>query len=303
MGIIRVVGAAVLALSFAAPAQAGSLTDQPLVDTGWLSKSLGNENLVVVDIRAPSKTVDFYAKSHIPGAVNAPYGKFGWRSKENGIVGQLPPVEKIAARIGSLGIDNDDHVVIVPFGKNSSDFGSATRVYWTFKVLGHENVSILDGGMEAWNASKGEQSAVVVKPKASKFQATLQADLIADAEEVAAAKANGVALVDARPEAQHLGKKKSPVARIAGTIPGAVNISQARFYDGKKMSFVDRDTVAAMSKAAGVGADEQKIAFCNTGHWASVAWFGLSEVLGNKQAKLYDGSMADWTSDASRTVQ
>jgi len=303
MGIIRVVGAAVLALSFVASAQAGRLSDQPLVDTGWLSKTLGNESLVVVDIRAPSKKIDFYAKNHIPGAVNAPYGKFGWRSKENGIVGQLPKVETITARIASLGIENDDHVVIVPFGKNSSDFGSATRVYWTFKVLGHDNVSILDGGMEAWVATKGEQSSVAVTPKASSFTSTLRPELIADAAEVAAAKSNGVALVDARPEAQYSGKKKSPVARVAGTIPGAVSISQARFYDDKKMSFVNRDTIAALSTAAGVAHHAEEITFCNTGHWASVAWFGLSEVLGNKNTKMYDGSMADWTSDKSRPVQ
>ena len=290
-------------LTFATAAQAARLTDQPLVDAGWLSDTLGNDSLVVVDIRAPAKGVDFYAEGHIPGAVNAPYGAFGWRAAIDGVPGQLPPVDDLAGRIGGLGIDNDDHVVIVPFGKSSSDFGSATRVYWTFKVLGHDAVSILDGGMEGWKQASGEISTASVAPEAASFAVSFRPELIADADEVAAARDNGVALVDARPADQHLGKAKSPVARIAGTIPGAVNIQQSDFYDADNASFVGRDRIAALTKAAGIGTDAPEITFCNTGHWASVAWFGLSEILGNKKTKMYDGSMADWTSDESRPVQ
>ena len=61
----------------------------------------------------------------------------------------LPPVEQISSLIGGLGIDNEDHVLLIPFGTSSSKMGTATRVYWTFKVLGHDKVSILNGGMAA----------------------------------------------------------------------------------------------------------------------------------------------------------
>ena len=303
MQVLKIAGAVAISLALAGAVQAESLTDQPLVDSGWLKDTLGNESLVVVDIRAPSTLTDFYAAGHIPGAVSAPYGKFGWRATQDGIVGQLPPVEEISARIGSLGIDNDDHVVIVPFGENSSDFGAATRVYWTFKVLGHDNVSILDGGMEAWSEADGEVSTDSVTPEAATFAADFRPELIADAAEVAAAKQSGVALVDARPADQYSGKSKSPVARVAGTIPGAVNIQQSDFYDSENLSFVGKDKIAGLVDKAGVSTDAEEITFCNTGHWASVAWFGLSEVLGNKKTKMYDGSMADWTSDESRPVQ
>jgi len=303
MQVLKIAGAVAISLALAGAVQAGSLTDQPLVDSGWLKDTLGNESLVVVDIRAPSKDADFYSVGHIPDAVSAPYGKFGWRATENGIVGQLPPVEEISARIGSLGIGNDDHVVIVPFGQNSSDFGTATRVYWTFKVLGHDNVSILDGGMEAWTKAAGEVSTDSVMPEAATFAADFRPELIADAAEVAVAKQSGVALIDARPMDQYLGKSKSPVARVAGTIPGAVNIQQSEFYDSQSLSFVGKDKIAGLVDKAGLSTDAEEITFCNTGHWASVAWFGLSEVLGNKKTKMYDGSMADWTSDQSRPVQ
>ena len=303
IGLSRFVFAGFITLALGSAANAERLTDQPLVKPDWLSANLGNNSLVVVDIRAPVKGDDVYAKGHIPGAVNAPYGVFGWRKKIDSVPGQLPPQDEIAGRIGSLGIDNDKHVVIVPFGKNSSDFGSATRVYWTFKVLGHDAVSILDGGMEAWNKSGGELSTASAEPQAAKFEVSFRSELIADADEVASAKERGIELVDARPADQFSGKKKSPVARVAGTIPGAVNIQQSSFYDGKNLSFADRDSIAALTEKAGIGPDAKEITFCNTGHWASVAWFGLSEVLGNKNTAMYDGSMSDWTSDESRPVQ
>ena len=71
-----------------------------------------------------------------------------------GIAGMLPPVEQISNLIGSLGIGNQDHVVLIPYGTSSSKLGTATRIYWTFKVLGHDKVSILNGGMAAYKKAK-----------------------------------------------------------------------------------------------------------------------------------------------------
>ena len=71
-----------------------------------------------------------------------------------GIAGMLPPVDQISNLIGSLGIVNQDHVVLIPYGNSSSKMGTATRIYWTFKVLGHDKVSILNGGMAAYKKAK-----------------------------------------------------------------------------------------------------------------------------------------------------
>ncbi|OKH89164.1 sulfurtransferase [Thalassospira sp. TSL5-1] len=294
--------AAVVMMMGAGAAQAERLTEKPLVDAGWLADNLGNDSLVVVDIRSPGKSGNPYDAGHIPGAVDAPYGKFGWRAKVGDVVGMLPPVDVIAQRIGSLGIDNDKQVVIVPAGENSSDFGAATRVYWTFKVLGHDAVTILDGGQRAWVAAKGDISTEAVKPEQVAFTAHFRPELIATADEVAAAKSKGVALIDARPEAQFAGQSKSPVVARFGAIPGAVNISQSQFYDAKDGKFVAADVIEQLAGKAGVSENSKEITYCNTGHWASVAWFGLSEVMGNKNTKMYDGSMAEWAADPSRDV-
>ena len=288
-------------------AEAKRLTDAPLVGASWLKNNLDDPSLVVLDVRTATQGGGSagFAAGHVPGAVFADYETAGWRTTINGVPGMLPPISDVEKLIGSLGIDNGKHVVIVPEGKNSTDFGAATRVYWTFKIVGHDAVSILDGGWRAWMADTANPIATsgAAAPKPAKFTAAFRPELVADAGDVARAAASGVPLVDARPEPQYLSKAKSPVVKRAGTIPGAVNVENTRFYESETGTFSAKETIAALLKKTGVKAEGDAITFCNTGHWASVAWFGLSEVLGNKSTRMYDGSMADWTMDPARPVE
>lgn len=304
-------------LAFTSAVQAERLTEQPLVDTGWLQQHLGNESLVVLDVRDAVEKVLPYATAHIPGAISAPYSTSGWRLEIEGVPGQFPGVEPASQLIGSLGIDNDEHVVIVPNGTDSSEFGAATRIYWTFKVLGHDAVSILDGGARAWEAAGGEVTAEATLPEPTTFTASFRSELLATTADVEQALADGTKLVDGRPVAQYRGEAKSPVVAKAGTLPGAVNIDNGALYDAPAAKFADRTKVAALAfdaglyttqqatlaSSGGAGTGAPAIAFCNTGHWASIVWFGLSEVGGNKNVTMYDGSMAEWTADPSRPVQ
>lgn len=292
-----------LAIGLSAPAFAQSSRITPLVDAGWLKANAGKENVVVLDIRDKIEETDLGDRPYIADAVVAPYSTAGWRTEIGGVPGMLPPLDKITKLIGDLGIDNDDHVVIVPWGTDSSEFGGATRVYWTFKYLGHDEVSILDGGWRQFDAAGGERSAAPARPQAATFEAAPRDGLLATTAEVEVALKSGVTLVDGRPAEQYEGKKKSPVVRALGTIPGAVNIRNDDLYSSKQALFARPETVKALAEAVGLARNEESIAFCNTGHWASVAWFGLSEVLGNKNASLYDGSMAEWTADPARPVE
>lgn len=282
------------------PAEAERLTQSPLVSAAWLAERLDHAGLVVIDVRDPVDGVSAYDAGHVPGAVSAPYVGYGWRAEVNGIPGMLPPVETIAERIGQLGVGADSQVVILSDGVNSTEFGKATRVYWTLKVLGHDAVAILDGGFRAWTAAGLPVSTEAGAPRPARFMATLQPDLLATEDEVRAALDQPVNLLDGRPEAQYRGQEKSPVARVAGTLPGAVNIPHAQVYDGAR--FATRDEVRALADAAGVVEGRPTIAFCNTGHWASIAWFALSEVGGYADVAMFDGSMAEWTRDPANPV-
>lgn len=294
---------ALLALTLtatAAPAMASTAT--PLVSADWLGQRLGSADLVVLDIRnrIDGGSLDTFAAGHIPGSVHSDYLAAGWRGPD----GNLPEIAALESLIGGLGIDNDDHVVVVPAGVSSTDFGSAARVYWTFKVLGHDAVSILDGGLGAW-ADAGltlDTGVPVVEP--DRFTADFRPALVATGAEVEAALANGTQLVDARPAEQFEGLAAHPAAGRAGTLPGAVNLQQQTLLDAAGRHTVTADTVSLLLESAGgsaAGAGEQ-IAFCNTGHWASVAWFALSEIAGFDDVSLYDGSMVEWSGDRSRPV-
>ncbi len=293
-----------LAALLAVPAWAGEVS--PLVDADWLSSNLGAENLVVLDIRnrIDGGSAETFAEGHIPGAVYSNYTEAGWRVERDGVVGMLPPVEDLEVLIGGLGIDNDDHVVVVPAGVSSSDFGSATRIYWTFKVLGHDAVSILDGGYARWagdpaNAVETGPSA----PDAAVFTADFQDDLLATQDEVATALASGdTLLIDARPEAQFTGAEKAGPVTRAGTLRGAVNLQQQLLVDAEQQTAIEPQTLNALMSELEIPAEGDQVAFCNTGHWASIAWFAASEIAGNKSVSLYDGSMTQWTADAGNEV-
>jgi thiosulfate/3-mercaptopyruvate sulfurtransferase len=292
-----------LAIAIATPALAQTEAVNPLVDAEWLKANAGQENLVVLDIRDNIEGTDLGNAPYIEGAVVAPYGSAGWRTELDGVPDMLPSVDQIVRLIGDLGIDNDDHVVIVPWGTDSTEFGSATRVYWTFKYLGHDAVSILDGGWRQYDAAGGARSATAAQPQPVEFSYELQESLLATTEDVAAALQAGITLVDGRPADQFMGRSNSPVVRVAGTIPGAVNIEHTDLYSAEYALFARPATIETLAKGVGLATDEDNITFCNTGHWASIAWFALSEVLGNKNTRMYDGSMAQWTADPSRPVE
>ena len=135
---------------------------EPLVDVAWVTANLGAPGVVFLDLRGPlgGATKADYLRAHIPGAIYSDYLRDGWRIRDrNGTVGMLPPAEFLEALIGGLGIGNESHVVVVANGTSALAMGSATRIYWTFKVLGHDAVSILDGGMAAYLRARHRQHA------------------------------------------------------------------------------------------------------------------------------------------------
>jgi thiosulfate/3-mercaptopyruvate sulfurtransferase len=287
---------------------------QPLVDVEWIKASLGKAGVVFLDVggKLGGSSKANYLRGHIPGAVWTDYLKDGWRVKDkNDTVGMLPPAEKLEKLIGGLGIGNGDHVVIIPVGGKALDMGTATRVYWTFKVLGHDDVSILDGGMIAYKKEVDKKTKKPVNPleeaapkvDAKTFKANLRADMLASKEDVINASESGGVLVDNRPNNQFLGINKFGKAKRYGTIPNAKNLPENWITRNGGGVFRDKATLETLYKLAGVPTSGAQISFCNTGHWASLGWFASHEILGNKDAKVYDGSMVEWAADKVLPMQ
>ena len=280
-----------------------AMAAEPLVDVGWIKAHSCDEGVRVLDIRNPidggSRTA--YLQGHIPCAVYTDYLTGGWRSMVDGVPGQLSKPEDLAAMIGALGIDNDTHVVVYHHGKSAVDMGSSTRMYWTFKVLGHDNVSILNGGYLAYASDaanaieKGNN-----KPEPRTFTPNLRTELAATKEDVKMAiDDEGTTLVDMRPNHQHVGINRHPKSTRSGTIPSSRNLPESWLTVNGGGMFRSVAELRQLYALAEVDPASKQIAFCNTGHWASLGWFVGSELLGNANTTLYDGSMVEWTADES----
>ena len=131
--ITWVAGALLAASAWAAP---------PLLTPAELQALRLTGSVRIIDTREGPA----YALQHLPGAVSAPYGR--WRGPATN-PGQLPPMKQLAALVQELGLTPETHAVIVYTGVDSTDFGSAARVYWTLKSLGMRELSILNGGLNA----------------------------------------------------------------------------------------------------------------------------------------------------------
>lgn len=294
------------ALSLSTQAFANELS--PLVDAEWLNNHRGQDDLVILDVRSAIDNggdAESFREARIPGSRYSSYTDAGWRETRDSVAGLMPAVSELEALIGGLGIDNESDVVIVPAGTGPTDFGSAARVYWTLKTLGHDDVAILNGGFADWQqqgfeVASGEPDGY----NAAEFDATLREELIASTEAVEAARKGQTQLVDARPGDYFAGETRSPAARVAGTIPGARSLPHQSHLNAQNGAYyLDVDGLQSRINAAELDSNERTVAFCNTGHWAATDWFVLSEVAGFDNIAMYDGSMAAWTISDSRPVQ
>ena len=286
---------------------AGAATAQPLVETGWLAERLDDQKIVLIDLRnkLDEGSYETYLEGHIPGAIHSDYLKDGWRVGRDDVVGLLPSEAEFQALARKLGVSQDSHVVLIPAGVSSTDFGSSARAYWTFKVFGHDKVSILNGGYAAWTAAypNNIEQGAPIAPAAGDFIARFQPQGYISMDQVAQAvgKDSGITLLDGRNEPQYYGDAKHPKAAKAGRIPGSQMLFQETAYD------VGANRLKSVTELEGlyadVAADQPVISYCNTGHWAATNWFVLSEVLGRKDVKLYDGSMVEWTANADNPLE
>ncbi len=307
----------VLAILFAlliGGASGGANATTPLVDVDWVKSNIGKSGVVFLDVggKLGGKSKANYLRGHIPGAVYTNYLKDGWRFKDkNKTVGQLSPTPKLEKLIGNLGIGNDDHVVLIPVGGKALDIGTAARIYWTFKVLGHDKISILNGGMNAYTKNVNKKTKKPVNPietgavntQRKSFKANLRKNMVISKKDVRKAMDTGGLLIDHRPNNQFLGVNKHGKSKRHGTIPGAKNLPENWLTKNGGGTFRSSAELKKLYTMASVPTSGSQISFCNSGHWASLGWFVSSEILGNKNVKMYDGSMIEWSADKSLPIQ
>jgi thiosulfate/3-mercaptopyruvate sulfurtransferase len=279
----------------------------PLVEADWVANNACRDDVRVLDIR--SRKIDGesrpeYLQAHIPCAVHSDYVQDGWRAKQGEVPGVLPSVAELEGLIGRLGIAASTRVVIAPLGEHAKSMASAARLYWTFKLLGHDRVSILNGGTRGYAADESRAMATgAMNPVAKTFRAQPREGMLATSADVAEAAAAGALLVDYRRGDEYLGINRNPKTRRSGTLQGARNLPMEWLTADNGATLRSPASLRQLLGLADIDANAPQIAFCNTGHNSSLGWFVFNELLGNPGVRLYDGSMAEWSRQQDRPVE
>jgi thiosulfate/3-mercaptopyruvate sulfurtransferase len=295
---------------------------KPLVETSWLANNL--DNVFILDVRDSKKS--FISKpvfnvdkktgkktllrvgGHIPTAHYIEYKPLRGEQIIDGttIKYMLPNKNVFESQIQAAGAGNEKHIVIVTNAANDFDITMASRVYWQLKYFGQKEVSILNGGTAQWLMDGREVSSTFMKPPKGNWKAKAeQKELLASSKDVANAINNtDTQIIDARIFSQYLGTSKSSKVLEKGHIETA-KIYPVELMVTRRMpvKFLSIDELHQVTHALGIKPDQSSITYCNSGHLASGGWFVMHALLGNQHAKLYDGSMHQWTTEKRPVVR
>ncbi|GGM70844.1 sulfurtransferase [Dactylosporangium sucinum] len=265
--------------------------ESALVTADWAEQNVGTDNVVFVEV---DEDTSAYDGGHIPGAV-----KINWKTElQDQVRRDFVNKEQFEALLSSKGIGNDDTVIL--YGGNNNWF--AAYAYWYFKLYGHGDVKLLDGGRKKWELDARPLNKDDVTRPATTYVAAHDQDLSIRAFRDDAVKAIGVAnLVDVRSPDEYAGRLLAPAhlpqeqAQRPGHIPTAVSVpwSKAANEDG---TFKSDDELRSIYAAAGLDDSKATIAYCRIGERSSHSWFVLKEILGHSDVRNYDGSWTEYGS-------
>ncbi len=262
-----------------------------LVSTEWAGNNLDTAGVVFVEVDENTSAYD--DEGHIPGAV-----KLDWKDDlQDSVKRDFVDQQQFSKLLSDKGISNDDTVVL--YGGNNNWF--AAYAYWYFKLYGHADVKLLDGGRKRWQLDgRPLVKETPARPSTSYVAAAPDNNIRAFRDEVIAAIGEKN-LVDVRSPDEFSGKILAPAhlpqeqSQRPGHIPGAINVpwSKAANEDG---TFKSDEDLAQLYAAAGLDGEKQTIAYCRIGERSSHTWFVLQELLGHKNVKNYDGSWTEYGS-------
>ena len=261
-----------------------------LVTVDWAESNLDAPNTVFVEV---DEDTSAYDTGHIPGAI-----KLDWKTDlQDQVKRDFVDTEQFSKLLSDRGIANDDTVIL--YGGNNNWF--AAYAYWYFKLYGHQDVKLLDGGRKKWELDARPLSTdAVTRPGTSYTAKDPDNSIRAFRDEVIAA-IGSKNLVDVRSPDEFSGKILAPAhlpqeqSQRPGHIPGALNVpwSKAANEDG---TFKSDEALATLYAEAGLDGEKETIAYCRIGERSSHTWFVLQELLGHHNVKNYDGSWTEYGS-------
>jgi len=264
--------------------------DNVLVTADWAEQNLNADKVVFVEVDEDTAA---YESAHIPGAV-----KLDWKEDlQDQVRRDFVNAEQFSSLLSSRGIANDDTVVL--YGGNNNWF--AAYAYWYFKLYGHADVKLLDGGRKKWELDARPLTGDAVERSATTYVAKPLDESIRAYRDDVVNNIGDVNLVDVRSPDEYAGRLLAPAhlpqeqSQRAGHIPTAISVpwSKAANEDG---TFKSDTELADLYQAAGLDTDKATIAYCRIGERSSHSWFVLRELLGHSDVRNYDGSWTEYGS-------
>ena len=261
-----------------------------LVTTQWAEENLAPPGVVLAEV---DEDTTAYDGGHIRGAV-----KLDWRKDlQDPVRRDFVSKEGFESLLSQKGISNDDLVVL--YGGNNNWF--AAYAYWYFKLYGHENVKLLDGGRKKWELDGRELSGEDVKREGTSYQAKEQDHSIRAFRDEVVQAIGSKNYVDVRSPDEFSGKLLAPAhlpqeqSQVPGHMRGAVTLG---WPDAIKVAdaLKTEEEIGELYADEGLDTAKPTIAYCRIGERSSIAWFALHELLGHEDVKNYDGSWTEYGS-------
>ena len=253
-----------------------------LVETDWLADNLTSTGVIVIDARK----ADLYDAGHIEGAVSLPKAL---TYNPEGLRNMAGPADLIAKVFGAAGISNDSKVIVYDNGRATD----AARILWTLHYVGHEDVSILNGGYLKWAAEERPISEAPTKANPTTFEANVDDSVYGTTEECELSIDDPKAIVlDNRSPAEFSGEDVR--GKRGGHIPNAVNVDWREHFDvvDDVATYKSAAEIKALYDAVGITEDMKVYTLCHTGQRSAVGYVAL-RLLGYDAAN-YDGSWLEW---------
>jgi thiosulfate/3-mercaptopyruvate sulfurtransferase len=264
--------------------------ESALVNADWVQEHLDDPEVVFIEV---DEDTSAYDKGHIRGAI-----KLDWtKDLQDQVRRDFVNKQQFETLLSDRGVNNEDTIVL--YGGNNNWF--AAYAYWYFKLYGHQDVRLLDGGRKKWELESRELTDEPPTREKTSYTASEQnKDIRAFRDEVEQA-IGAKNLVDVRSPDEYAGRLLAPAhlpqeqAQRAGHIPTASNVpwSKAANDDG---TFKSDDELKKIYSEAGVDWGKDTIAYCRIGERSAHTWFVLHELLGQQNVKNYDGSWTEWGS-------
>jgi thiosulfate/3-mercaptopyruvate sulfurtransferase len=284
-----------------------------IVDTEWLSKNVNEVQIVDVRLDKGSFTsqpvfeVDEKSKTeelkevggHITNALLVPYKPIRGERIVNGqkVKYLIPEKADFEKLMQSSGLRSDRPIIIVTRATTVKEVTAGLRLFWQLKYFGEDRIAVLDGGMAAWLNDGHEVDDTPAPTATGDWKATAtRTELAATSDDISTADSKAQ-LVDARSTPQFYGIAKRDYVSAFGHIKGAKMLPNDVLFreDGIAIKFFSPDAYRSIMAVSELNADQPAIFYCNSGHLAAGPWFIQHELIGNKQARLFDGSMHQWT--------